>query len=230
MIPLRDENPVSSFPLVTLALIIVNVAVFIYELALGQRLAQVVQLVAVVPSRMAHPVAVPDLLPVLTSLFFHAGFLHLGGNMLFLWVFGNNIEDRLGRPRFLAFYLACGIAATLGHVLLYPRSEVPLIGASGAVSGVLGAYLVLYPRAKVLVLLPLLFLWPVGRLEAGFFLLFWILMQFVYGAASFMVTGVSKQGGPAWGAHISGIVSGIVFLKLLDRLPKRRRAYAAKNH
>jgi membrane associated rhomboid family serine protease len=217
MIPLRDENPTRTFPFVTIAIILANLAVFVYEIALGERLQDKILLFAAVPYNITHLKHARELLTLATSLFFHAGIFHIAGNMLYLWVFGNNIEDRLGHTRFVFFYLFCGIAATLGHILTSPGSRLPLVGASGAVSAVLGAYLLLYPRAKVLVLLPLFFFWPVIKVEASFFLFFWIMLQFVHGTSSLVMMEAAQKGGVAWFAHITGFLSGIVFLKLFLR-------------
>ncbi|MCM8780805.1 MAG: rhomboid family intramembrane serine protease [Candidatus Omnitrophica bacterium] len=177
---------------------------------------------AVVPYNLLHNMLDPKvILTLITSLFFHAGFAHISGNMLYLWVFGNNIEDRLGHIKFILFYLGCGIIASLGQVIVNPDSKLPMLGASGAVSAVLGAYLILYPRANVLVLIPLFYFWRIVKVQAGWFLLFWILLQFFSATASSLLTETVEQGGVAWIAHITGFFAGILFLKLL--LPTRRR-------
>jgi len=223
MIPLKDENPTRTFPFITIAIIIINAAVFIYELMPGEALADKISEFAVIPYNITNiNLNNPEvLLTLVSSLFLHAGFAHIFGNMLYLWVFANNIEDRLGHFRFLFFYLICGVMATLGHIITAPNSKLPLIGASGAVSAVLGAYLILYPRAKVLVLIPIFFIWRIAKIEAWWFLIFWIIIQFFYGTASFALMGESGQGGIAWFAHIAGFFAGIIFLRLF--LKKRRR-------
>ena len=142
--------------------------------------------------------------------------------MLYLWVFGNNIEDRLGHTRFVFFYLICGIVATFGHIVMASNSKLPVIGASGAISGVLGAYLLLYPRAKVLVLIPLFYIWRVAKVPAMWFLLFWIILQFIYGTTSRALMNESSQGGVAWFAHIAGFFAGILFLRLFLQEKRRR--------
>lgn len=225
MIPLRDENPTKTFPFVTIAIIIINALVFIYELSLGAHLEDKFNRFAVIPYEITHINNPAVLLTLITSLFFHAGFAHLLGNMLYLWVFGNNIEDRLGHIRFVFFYLLCGIIATFGHILTAFNSRIPVIGASGAISGVLGAYLVLYPRAKVLVLIPLFYIWRIARISAGWFLLFWIILQFFYGTTSLALMSESgRGGGVAWFAHIAGFFAGILFLRLfLGRRYRRER-------
>lgn len=219
MIPLRDENPTRTFPFITIAIILLNILVFIYELVQGEGLQDKIMQFAVIPYNLAHLAGPRVLLTLITSLFFHAGFAHLFGNMLYFWVFGNNIEDRLGHIRFIFFYIICGVIATFGHVITAWDSQLPVIGASGAVSAVLGAYLILYPRAKVLVLIPLFFIWRIARVQAMWFLVFWIVLQFLYGTATSALAG-SGRGGVAWFAHIAGFFSGILFLRLLL---KRRR-------
>lgn len=212
MIPLRDENPTRTFPFITVAIIAINILVFIYELNLGEGLQVKIEQFAAVPYNITHMISLSVLLTLVTSIFLHAGFAHIVGNMLYLWVFGNNIEDRLGHIKFIFFYLLCGIVATLGHVFTSAGSKIPLIGASGAISGVLGAYIILYPRARILVLVPLFIMWRIIRVQAVWFLGFWIILQFIYGSASFALADASSQGGVAWFAHIFGFFAGWVFL------------------
>lgn len=212
MIPLRDENPTKTFPFITITIIVINALVFIYELALAGGLEDKIYQFAVIPYNITHLSNPGVLLTLITSLFFHAGFAHIFGNMLYLWVFGNNIEDRLGHIRFALFYLSCGIMATLGHIVTNFDSRLPVIGASGAISGVLGAYLLLYPRAKVLVLIPIFYIWRIAKISALWFLLFWIILQLFYGVTSFALVGQQDQGGVAWFAHIAGFFSGMLFL------------------
>src|SRR5438094_10072067 len=160
MIPLRDENPTTLTPVVTVSLIVLNCLVFLYQLSLGPAEERFVLSFAAVPAEWFHPgtvvgdPVVPAAVTVLTSMFLHAGLLHLGGNMLYLWIFGNNIEDVMGHGRFLLFYLLCGFIAVFWHAVNDYDSTYPMVGASGAISGVLGAYLLLFPRARVLVLIP----------------------------------------------------------------------------
>jgi len=218
MIPLRDENPTKTFPFVTIAIILINILVFIYELAQGDRLQDKITQFAVIPYDLIHLHNPKVLLTLVTSLFFHAGFVHIFGNMLYLWVFGNNVEDRLGHLRFTFFYILCGIIATFGHILTAWNSKLPVLGASGAISAVLGAYLILYPRAKILVLIPLFFIWHIARVQALWFLVFWILLQFLYGVtSSALIKGDTVGGGVAWFAHITGFFAGILFLRLFLR-------------
>ena len=221
MIPLRDDNPTTLTPVVTVALIVLNCLVFLYQLSLGPAEERFVLSYAAVPAEWFHPgtvvgdPAVPAAVTVLTSMFLHAGLMHLGGNMLYLWIFGNNIEDVMGPGRFLLFYLLCGIVAVFGHAVTAPDSTVPMVGASGAISGVLGAYLLLFPRARVLVLIPAGFLTRVVPVPAVVVLGFWIVMQIIYGAFNWGGLG----GGVAWFAHIGGFAAGLVLIKVFQRRP-----------
>lgn len=218
MIPLRDSNPTERFPLVTVLLIVVNGIVFLYELSLGEKGAQaMLGAFALVPARLASgnlpvPGTVPVGVTVLTSMFLHGGFLHVIGNMLYLWIFGNNVEDAMGRLRFAVFYLLCGTAAAMGHAFLNLRSTVPMIGASGAVSGVLGAYLLLYPRARVLTLFILGFFVRLIEVPALVVLGFWFVLQFLN---ALIASGAG--GGVAWYAHLGGFAAGMVLVGLFKR-------------
>jgi len=218
VIPLRDSNPTERFPLVTVLLIVVNGIVFLYELSLGEKGAQaMLGAFALVPARLASgnlpvPGTVPVGVTVLTSMFLHGGFLHVIGNMLYLWIFGNNVEDAMGRLRFAVFYLLCGTAAAMGHAFLNLRSTVPMIGASGAVSGVLGAYLLLYPRARVLTLFILGFFVRLIEVPALVVLGFWFVLQFLN---ALIASGAG--GGVAWYAHLGGFAAGMVLVGLFKR-------------
>lgn len=239
--PLKDLNPTERFPFVTVAIIAANAIVFIYELTLGQGLDSFVAAFGMVPYEITHatdlvgsvgelpivhasgPAFVP--LTILTSMFMHGGFFHIAGNMLYLWVFGNNIEDLLGPFKFLVFYLLCGLAAAGAHILTDPNSMVPTVGASGAISGVLGAYLIVHPRAKVLTLVFLgIFIRPM-LFPAGLILVLWFVLQIFSGVAS-LSTGI-QGGGVAWFAHIGGFVAGLVLVKLMagQRLRWLKRRY-----
>jgi membrane associated rhomboid family serine protease len=225
MIPLRDAILAQSFPAVTVLLIALNVLAFLYELSLGEALDVFIMRYGAVPLRFMLAGQLEEVstaerfLPLLTSMFLHGGWLHLGGNMLYLWVFGDNVEDRLGHGRFVAFYLACGLAAALTQIYVHPSSKIPMVGASGAVAGVLGAYLILFPHARVLALIPILFFFQMVELPAALFLVFWFLMQFLSGTIS--ITGTPYvTGGVAWWAHIGGFVCGVA---LGFVLPKRKR-------
>jgi membrane associated rhomboid family serine protease len=209
MIPLRDENPSLTTPVVTRALILLSVLAFVFELVLGPERGAFVVGWGVIPARVMavftgqEPVAV--LATLLTSMFLHAGWLHLIGNMWYLWIFGDNVEDRLGHAGFLAFYLASGVASAAMHIAINPGSPVPTVGASGAIAGVLGAYLVLFPRARVVTLVPIVFFLQIVSLPALLVLGLWFVFQFFSGA--FALGGAG--GGVAWWAHIGGFLFGI---------------------
>jgi len=210
---------------VGVSLIAVNIAVFFYEFSLGQRVRSLVTSFGVIPASVLGENYVTDVgfrpQVFLTSLFLHGGWFHVGGNMLYLWIFGDNVEDRMGRFRFLVFYLSCGVLASLAHVVANPSSNVPTIGASGAIAGVLGAYFLLYPRAKVLTLIPLGIFIQLVELPAFFFLGFWLLIQFLSGVASLAVRGQVAVG-VAWWAHIGGFAAGALLLQVFKRREKKR--------
>lgn len=225
MFPINDNNPTRITPFVTYALIAINILVFINELSLTQpQLEQFFQLYAVVPKELTAnlngiPVnqPVPEPLTLITSQFLHGGFAHLFGNMLFLWIFGNNIEDQLGHVKYLIFYLACGILAALSQWFFSTQSGIPALGASGAIAGVLGAYILRFPRARVRTLL---FLGPFitfPDIPAIFFLGIWFLQQTLYGVASLNVESTigMENGGVAYWAHIGGFVFGAILGPLL---------------
>lgn len=227
MIPLYDDNPTRRAPVFTVGLIGLCILVFIYQISLDERSAtvwiyQMGAIPAVVTGELKlHPDLagpVPALATLFTSMFLHGGFFHLAGNMLYLWIFGNNIEDALGHGRFLVFYLATGVVAALAHIGQAPGSEVPMIGASGAISGVLGAYLLLYPKAQVGVLVPIGFILTVVRLPAVVVLALWFAFQFLSNAFG---GGSGEGGGVAWMAHIGGFLAGMVLLFLFkpSRVP-----------
>lgn len=220
MIPIRDRNPTDLFPVVTIVLIAANVLVFAIQFSQGLGSFERFTLsFAVVPTAFLDaPFSPSQFKLVFTSMFLHGGFLHLAGNMLFLWIFGNNIEDYFGHVKFVLFYVACGVAGAMAHILTQGASTVPMIGASGAISGVLGAYFLLFPRAKVLTLFPIIIFFYFIEIPAFIFLGIYILLQLLYALPSLM--GGSATGpGVAWLAHIGGFAAGIVLLLLL---PKRR--------
>jgi membrane associated rhomboid family serine protease len=225
MIPLRDAIPSHSFPAATVVLIVLNVLAFLYELSLGRDLDRFIMQYGAIPLRfilagqMEQISTLERFLPLFTSMFLHGGWLHVGGNMLYLWIFGDNVEDRLGHLRFVLFYLACGLAAALAQIYMHPNSKIPMVGASGAVAGVLGAYLILFPHSRVLALIPILFFFQIVELPAVLFLIFWFGMQFLSGAVS--ITGASQTTeGVAWWAHIGGFVAGMALGFII---PKRKR-------
>jgi len=224
MIPLRDENPASRPPVVTRAFIIANVLVFLVELSLGDALPNVLRDWGVVPGRLVASFAGDTSLPVelatvFTSMFLHGGWLHLIGNMWYLWIFGDNVEDRMGAPGYIAFYLGGGAVAALFHSMLMPGSPVPTVGASGAIAAVLGAYAQAFPRARVLTLVPIFVFFQVIAIPALVLLGVWFLIQFISGTLSLG----SSSGGVAWWAHIAGFVYGFVVMGILSRRRMRRR-------
>jgi len=209
---------------VTVTLIAINVVLFIYELSLGADLGPFLQQAAFVPARAfgpGGPGVVGEGASVLLSMFLHGGWAHILGNMLFLWVFGDNVEDRLGHLRFAFFYVACGYAAALAHAAASPGSALPAIGASGAISGVLGAYLVLHPKAPVVTLIFLGFFFTTTRIPAFVYLPLWFLLQLVSGVASLSArTPGAEVGGVAFFAHVGGFVAGPALLWLLGGLKR----------
>ena len=223
VIPIRDTVRSRSAPVVTVALIVVNVLVFLHEIALGPHLERFVYAYGLIPRRFVYwqgdPFDPLRFLPLFTSMFWHGGWLHLIGNMLYLWIFGDNVEDRLGHLRYLLFYVLAGAAAGITHVALSPSSNLPTVGASGAIAAVLGAYLVTYPRARVLTLIPIfIFPWFV-EIPAFIYLVFWFVMQLLEGIGT-LGTSVETGGVAVW-AHVGGFVAGVVLMKLMQ--PSRRR-------
>jgi len=225
MFPLRDDNPRRGPAPVVVTLIAVNVAVFLYQFALQLQSPEAAQAfvyaLGSVPARITEAFAgrypLSDSLPgMATSMFLHGGWMHLIGNMWFLWIFGDNIEDELGHRPFLLFYLGTGLLASFAHYALNPWSPVPAIGASGAVSGVMGAYLVRFPRARVTTLVPIVIVLATIELPAAVMLAYWFVIQFFSGAASIGAEG----GGVAWWAHIGGFAAGVVWMRIALRRPK----------
>lgn len=225
MVPLNDENPTRTTPYVVYAFIVINVLVFLLEVSLSQpQLTQFFYTWAVVPCQLNSTCTValpsspfPEWITLITSQFLHAGWLHLGGNMLFLWIFGNNVEDCLGHIKFPIFYLACGVLASLSHWFFSAGSAIPSLGASGAIAGVMGAYILRYPQAKILTLLPLGIFITTIRVPAVFFLGFWFVQQAFYGIASLNAqANVGMQGGGvAYWAHAGGFVFGAILAPLM---------------
>jgi len=215
MIPLRDIIPSRTTPVVTISLIAVNVLVFLYELALGRGVDAFTLYWGLVPAAFSW-------VTVLTSMFLHGGIMHVAGNMLYLWIFGDNVEDRMGHGRFLVFYLLCGVAAALAQTITAPDSLVPMVGASGAIAGVMGAYFVLYPKSRIVTLVPLFFFFQIIEVPAILFLGIWFLMQFVSGLGSIVTVAARSTGGIAFWAHVAGFVAGISGVVVFRR-PERQR-------
>jgi membrane associated rhomboid family serine protease len=220
MIPLRDRNPTATVPVVNFLIIGINLAVFVYELSLGDEVEWLFMHFGVIPRDIVFalggtPIDPRPLVTLFTSMFLHGGWVHLLGNMLYLWVFGDNVEDKVGHGRYLIFYLMCGLSATGFHVLLEPNASLPTVGASGAISGVLAAYLVMFPKVRVLTVIPIFIFLQTAELPAVVVLGMWFVIQFFNGLAS---VGRVETGGVAWWAHIGGFIAGLVLI-----LPFRRR-------
>ncbi len=214
MFPLHDDNPTKITPYFTYIFITSCVLIFLWQVSLGPDGPRAVFSLGMIPAVLFNIkelapelVTVPAWSTLFTSMFLHGGWMHLIGNMLYLWIFGNNVEDAMGHKRFILFYLLCGIAAAMAQAIPNPSSEIPMIGASGAISGVLGAYLLLYPHARVLVAIPFGFIIHTTRIKAGWVLAFWFLIQIV----NSLMTG-DQQGGVAWGAHIGGFIAGMALI------------------
>jgi len=216
MIPLRDNIPSRTYPLVNTLLIWANFVVFAYELSRGAALEEFIARWGLVPARLASEgLFSPAGLTIFSSMFLHGGWLHILGNMWFLYLFGDNVEDRLGHLRYLGFYLLCGVASAATHFLFNPGSAVPVVGASGAIAGVLGAYFVLFPLARVAALVWAFFMAWVVEVPAMLFLGLWFIFQFVAGMASLPGAVAGATGGIAWWAHVGGFVAGVLLVKLL---------------
>lgn len=239
VVPIRDNNPVTITPYVTYGLIAINVLAFLYEASLPpQQLDGFLHLAAVVPRELSASFAgisvhqpVPEWITLITSQFLHGGFLHLAGNMLFLWIFGNNIEDKLGHVKYLFFYIICGVLASLAQWYFSQTSAIPSLGASGAIAGVLGAYILRFPQAEILGIVPLGIFFPTFRVPAYFFLGFWFLEQAFYGLASLETpTNIGMEsGGIAYWAHAGGFVFGAILgplLGLFSDKPKQEPWYS----
>jgi len=229
MIPLRDDNPTRTFPAVTIALITLNVLAFLYQHSIG--LGTSAFMYGLIPAEVTQHVHLlyggrgtelppgvgvynlnPSWFTVFTSMFMHGSFMHILGNMWYLWIFGNNVEDAMGKGRFIAFYLLSGIAAAALQVVLGPGSQVPMVGASGAIAGVLGAYLLLYPGSRVLSIIPLGFVWFTRELPAWLVLGFWFVLQLMSGLGAL---GMQQTGGVAYAAHVGGFIFGLVFGRMM---------------
>jgi membrane associated rhomboid family serine protease len=216
VIPLRDIVPSRTTPFVTIALIAINVLVFLFELSLGRAVNAFTMYWGLVPAAFSW-------VTVFTSMFLHGGLLHVGGNMLYLWIFGDNVEDRVGHGRFLVFYLLCGVAAALAQTFAAPASLVPMVGASGAIAGVMGAYFVLYPKSRIVTLVTLVFFFQVVEVPAIAFLGIWFVMQFLSGVGSIVSTASGDPGGGvAFWAHVAGFAAGAGGIFVFRR-PERER-------
>jgi len=228
MIPLRDTIPSRTFPYVTILLIIFNGLVFLFEMSLGEYLREFISLFGVIPTNFFQSASQNELgiitrfFPFFTSIFLHGGWFHVIWNIWFLWIFGDNVEDHFGHIKFLFFYIVCGVLAGLAHVYMNPESSVPTIGASGAIAGVMGAYIFLYPRSRVLTLIPIFLIFPIVHIPAFIFLGFWFIVQFLSGFASLNISG--DYGGVAWWAHIGGFLAGLLTVVLI--IPRKRKDFS----
>jgi membrane associated rhomboid family serine protease len=235
MIPIRHTLPPRTTPFVNRALVITNAIVFLTQIFLGARTENVINMFGYIPARLTNPAAygysmLEVTVTLITSLFLHGGFVHLIGNMIYLWVFGGAVEDALGHVRYALFFLVCGAIGSLTHTLLFPHSTVPSIGASGSIAGILGAFLVLRPKARIVTLLPLVVYWAMIELRAVIFLPIWFAMQFFNGFLSIAAAHRTQEvSGIAWWAHVGGFVFGAA-IGLIARLGRRERVtpYAAE--
>jgi membrane associated rhomboid family serine protease len=229
MIPLKDTTPRRTFPMMTLFLILANAGVFAYQLSLSPHAAQaLINTYGLVPHKIQLALAGRRYSPaeafesLFTCMFLHGGFLHIIGNMLFLWIFGGNVEDRLGSVAYLFFYLLCGIGSGITQVIFSWGSHVPSIGASGAISGVLGAYIIFFPGARILTLVPLIIIWWTFRIPAFIFIGLWFLIQFLSGLSSLDPRFAASAGGIAWWAHVGGFLLGSVVAIALRSQPRAK--------
>ncbi len=224
MIPIRDELPTQKLPIVTVSIIVANVVCFIYELLLGPQLETFFFQAGLVPAVLwgkVRPLSpfIHPFLTIFTSKFLHGNLFHLLSNMLYLWIFGNNVEDFLGHFHFLLFYLGCGLVAGLSHALIFPFSTIPTVGASGAISGVMGGYLILFPFARVLVLVLWGFFFTVVRVPAALLLGIWVFFQLIYSLTSLLSP---TLGGTAWFAHLGGFAMGCLWCKIASNHYERQ--------
>ncbi|HIK26748.1 MAG: rhomboid family intramembrane serine protease [Oscillatoriaceae bacterium SKW80] len=223
MVPLRDNNPTRITPYVTYGLIFVNIIIFLYQMSLQPwQIEQFFRIWAVVPreltaSLQGQAVAspFPEWMTLITSQFLHGSILHVAGNMLFLWIFGNNVEDCLGHIKYIIFYITCGVLAALTHWYFSPYSAIPSLGASGAIAGVMGAYILRFPNAEIITLIPLGFFSTIARIPAFFFLGFWFIQQAFNGVASLGIADIGMTGGIAYWAHAGGFVFGAILAPIM---------------
>src|SRR3954447_11878311 len=233
MIPIRHTLAPRATPIVNRAFVIANMVVFLAQIFLGERTENVINIFGYIPARLTNPAAYgysmfEVTVTLITSLFLHGGFVHLVGNMIYLWVFGDAVEDVLGHLRYFLFFLACGAVGSVTHALLFPQSLIPSIGASGSIAGVLGAFFVLRPKARILTLFPLVVYWAMAEVRAALFLPVWFLMQFFNGFLSLAsAAGTQEVAGVAWWAHVGGFLFGALFAALYRGARKRARMRVA---
>lgn len=214
MIPIRDQIPTRRVPIINYLLIVANILVFVLQWMAGPNEEILIYQYALIPVNFTTQLNLENFANIFTSMFMHAGLLHLAGNMLYLWIFGDNVEDSMGLFKYLLFYLIGGVVAALTHILINPGSQIPTVGASGAIAAVLGAYLVLYPRSRVLTFIPLGFFMRLTLVPASIVLMMWFVLQLFNGV---LTLGAADVGGTAFWAHIGGFVAGVVLAKLFAR-------------
>ncbi|MEO8036351.1 MAG: rhomboid family intramembrane serine protease [Acidobacteriota bacterium] len=228
MIPLRHTSPRQTTPFANRGLVALNVAVFVVQYLLGNDAESLIRTFGFVPVRLLHPAGFgyapwEVAITLFSSLFLHGGFVHLFGNMIYLWVFGDAVEDAFGHGRYLAFYLACGVVGSLTHTVFFPASTIPSVGASGSIAGVLGAFLVLRRRARIITLFPLVIYWAMAEVPAALFLPVWFAMQFFSGFLSLAsARGTQEVSGVAWWAHVGGFVFGAAVAFFFKRAHRKR--------
>lgn len=222
MIPLRDAIRSRTFPFVNVTLIIINILVWLFQLSLGSRGEAFILHYGLVPVRFfwgLHHDLAASVVPVFTSMFLHGGWFHVLGNMWFLYIFGDNVEDRVGHINYFFFYFICGIGAAMAQTFLSPHSSLPIVGASGAIAGILGGYFLLFPHSRILTLVPIFIFIQFVEIPAFIFLILWFLLQFMMGAFS------TGEGGVAWWAHIGGFVAGVVLVFFFKKSEPKDLAY-----
>ena len=225
MLPLRDINPRRTTPVVNVLLIIANIWMFFWEVSLGPNIEPALAQVAFIPARFwTYGPSLAELIRIFWSMFLHGGWLHLGGNMLYLWIFGDNVEDRLGHFKYILFYLLCGLIATFTHAFFNPNSRMPSIGASGAIAGVLGAYLLMFPKARVVTLIPIIIFFTIREIPAVIVLGLWFVLQLFVGVESLGIPEAQNAGGVAYFAHIGGFAAGMLLAAVMGGL-RARPAY-----
>jgi membrane associated rhomboid family serine protease len=221
LFPLKDTIRSRTFPIVNTIIIAVNLLAFLFEFSLGRQMDVFIRNFGLTPVRFywgLHHDLADAVIPIFTSMFLHGGWLHVLGNMWFLYIFGDNVEDRVGHFGYLIFYLTCGVGAALSQTLFFPGSSVPMVGASGAIAGVLGAYFMLYPNARILSIIPIFFFIQLMEVPAVVFLVFWFFLQFIQGA----LTPATQGGGVAWWAHVGGFLFGLVLIWFFKKPEPKR--------
>ena len=219
MLPLKDNIPAKNFPYVNIGLILINSVFFIYQMSYGHEIDQLIFSLGFIPARFfaqqgENFLSPTGLLPVFSSMFLHANLIHLISNMWMLWIFGDNVEDCMGHGRYFLFFILCGIASVFAQAISNPQSALPMVGASGAISGVLGAYLLTYPHARILTLVPIVILFYIIELPAYFFLGFWFVIQLIQGSLYSLNAPETVGGGVAWWAHVGGFAAGVLLLQV----------------